>query len=69
MNDITAGELIEALKNIAPGTIIKTTEHDSEWMRTYVWGIASVNEDGYLRHSRIIDSEDDFEDDFTEDDE
>lgn len=58
---MTARQLISALSNLPPGTLIKTTEHDSEWGRTYVWSVSGVNDEGYLGSLDLIESHGDDE--------
>lgn len=65
--NLTAAQLLLELSALPPDTVIKTTEHDSEWMRTYVWAISGVSPEGYLQHGNLISSSDDFDDDLEDD--
>lgn len=54
--NLTAAQLILELSALPPDTVVKTTEYDSEWMRTYIWSVSGVSPEGYLQSGNLLKS-------------
>lgn len=53
---LTAIELIRRLIQLDPNTVICVDEHDYEYDRTFVYGVAAVGDDGVITMSQILTS-------------